>query len=89
MELAHAIVAVPCVSPDDPGVSEFYLGEVVSAVKTLSITFFHDGKTVEHKLTDPEIARKAQSQRPQHRPPPKDVRSSHRESPILLPWHRL
>ena len=51
------IVAVPCASSDDSGVSEFYLGEVVSAAKTLSIVFCDDGKTVEHQLTDPEIAR--------------------------------
>jgi len=31
--------------------------EVVSVVKTLAIVLCDDGKTVEHQLTDPEIAR--------------------------------
>ena len=51
------IVAVPRASSDDSGVSELYLGEVVSAVETLSIVLCDDGKTVEHQLTDHEIAR--------------------------------
>ena len=51
------IVAVPRASSTTSGVSEFFLGEVVSAVKTLDIVLCDDGKTVEHQLTDPEIAR--------------------------------
>ena len=51
------IVAVPRASSDDSGVSELYLGEVVSAVETLSTVSCDDGKTVVHQLTDHEIAR--------------------------------
>ena len=51
------IVAVPRASSTTSGVSEFFLGEVVSAVKTLDIVLCDDGKTVERDLRDPEIAR--------------------------------
>lgn len=51
------IVAVPRAFSDDLGVPDLFLGEVVSVAETLSIASFDDGKTVEHQLTDHEIAR--------------------------------
>ncbi len=64
------IVAVPCISSDDPVVSDFYLGEVVDAAEVLSIIFFHDNKTVDHNVR-PCDSSLPQSQRPQHRLPSK------------------
>ena len=51
------IVAVPRASADGSEVPDLFLGEVVSVAETLSIVSCDDGKTVEHQLTDPEIAR--------------------------------
>ena len=51
------IVAVPRASSDGSKVPDLFLGEVVSVAETLSIVFCDDGKTVEHKLTHPEITR--------------------------------
>ena len=81
------IFASPFVSSDDPGVSVLHLGEVVEAEKLLSITFFHDSKTVEHDVKDSTIASFLKVN-DLNTGPSKDVRSSHRESPVLFPRHR-
>jgi len=50
------IVAVPRACSDGSGVPDLFLGEVASVATTLSFVSCDDGKTVEHQLTDHEIA---------------------------------